>query len=111
MIVVKRALNQDPSHETNHQKKMIKKKTCKIDNFSNQQIAGIGEDQDFLSATTYLSDQVKNALESIKTKTKVVVVGGVLAHFSYVLSSRRKENGLVKNGRFPILGLLPLFQN
>ena len=52
----------------------FKKKTCKIDNFSNQQIAGIGEDQDFLSATTYLSDQVKNALESIKTKTKDVAI-------------------------------------
>ena len=53
---------------------LIKKNTCKIKNFSNQQIAGIGEDQDFLSATTYLSDQVKNALESIKTKTKDVAV-------------------------------------
>ena len=53
---------------------LIKKNNCKIKNFSNQQIAGIGEDQDFLSATTYLSDQVKNALESIKTKTKDVAV-------------------------------------
>ena len=52
----------------------FKKNTCKVNNFSNQQIAGIGEDQDFLSATTYLSDQVKNALESIKTKTKDVAV-------------------------------------
>ena len=51
-----------------------KKGVCKIDNFSNQQIAGIGEDQDFLSATTYLSDQVKNALDSIKTKTKDIAV-------------------------------------
>ena len=51
-----------------------KKNTCKIDNFTNQQIAGIGEDQDFLSATTYLSDQVKNALDSIKTKTKDVAI-------------------------------------
>ena len=52
----------------------FKKNTCKVNNFSNQQIAGIGEDQDFLSATTYLSDQVKNALESIKTKTRDVAV-------------------------------------
>ena len=51
-----------------------KKGICKIDNFSNQQIAGIGDDQDFLSATTYLSDQVKNALDSIKTKTKDIAV-------------------------------------
>ena len=52
----------------------FKKNICKVDNFSNQQIAGIGEDQDFLSATTYLSDQVKNALDSIKTKTKDVAI-------------------------------------
>ena len=36
----------------------FKKGICKVDNFSNQQIAGIGEDQDSLAATTYLSDQV-----------------------------------------------------
>ena len=52
----------------------LKKKQYKVDNFSNQQIAGIGEDQDLLSATTYLSDQVKNALDSIKTKTKDVAI-------------------------------------
>ena len=52
----------------------FKKNICKVNNFSNQQIAGIGDDQDFLSATTYLSDQVKNALESIKTKTKDVAI-------------------------------------
>ena len=52
----------------------FKKGVCKVDNFSNQQIAGIGDDQDFLSATTYLSDQVKNALDSIKTKTKDVAI-------------------------------------
>ena len=52
----------------------FKKGICKVDNFSNQQIAGIGDDQDFLSATTYLSDQVKNALDSIKTKTKDVAI-------------------------------------
>jgi len=52
----------------------FKKNVCKVDNFSNQQIAGIGDDQDFLSATTYLSDQVKNALDSIKTKTKDVAI-------------------------------------
>ena len=52
----------------------LKKNTYKVDNFSNQQIAGIGDDQDFLSATTYLSDQVKNTLNSIKTKTKDVAI-------------------------------------
>ena len=52
----------------------FKKDICKVDNFSNQQIAGIGDDQDFLSATTYLSDQVKNALDSIKTKTRDVAI-------------------------------------
>ena len=52
----------------------LKKKQYRVDNFSNQQIAGIGEDQDLLSATTYLSDQVKNALDSIKTKTKDVAI-------------------------------------
>ena len=52
----------------------FKKDVCKVDNFSNQQIAGIGDDQDFLSATTYLSDQVKNALDSIKTKTRDVAI-------------------------------------
>ena len=52
----------------------FKKDKCKINNFSNQQIAGIGDDQDFLSATTYLSDQVKNALDSIKTKTRDIAV-------------------------------------
>ena len=31
----------------------FKKNVCKVDNFSNQQIAGIGDDQDILSATTY----------------------------------------------------------
>lgn len=51
-----------------------KKNQAKLENFSNQQIAGIGEDQDFLSATTYLSDQVKNALDSIKTKTNDVAI-------------------------------------
>ena len=52
----------------------FKKDVCKLDNFSNQQIAGIGEDQDLLSATTYLSDQVKNALDSIKTKSLDVAI-------------------------------------
>ena len=52
----------------------LKKKQYKIENFSNQQIAGIGDDQDIFSATTYLSDQVKNALDSIKTKAKDVVI-------------------------------------
>ena len=52
----------------------FKKGVCKLENFSNQHIAGIGEDQDFFSATTYLSDQVKNALDSIKTKTRDVAI-------------------------------------
>ena len=52
----------------------FKKKQYKIENFSNQHISGIGDDQDIFSATTFLSDQVKNALDSIKTKTKDVVI-------------------------------------
>ena len=52
----------------------FKKNVCKLDNFSNQQIEGIGEDQDLLSATTYLSDQVKNAIDSIKTKSRDVAI-------------------------------------
>ena len=52
----------------------FKKKQYKIENFSNQHISGVGDDQDIFSATTFLSDQVKNALDSIKTKTKDVVI-------------------------------------
>ena len=52
----------------------LKKKQYKIENFSNQQISGVGDDQDIFSATTFLSDQVKNALDSVKTKTKDVVI-------------------------------------
>jgi len=46
----------------------------KVLNFSNQEIAGIGQDQDIYSAATYLSDQIKNAMSSIKTKTKNVAI-------------------------------------
>ena len=46
----------------------------KVLNFSNQEIAGIGQDQDIYSAATYLSDQVKNAMSSIKTKNKDVAI-------------------------------------
>ena len=51
-----------------------KKNVIKLDNFSNQELAGIGEDQDIFTATTYLSDQVKNSLDSIKTKTRDVAI-------------------------------------
>ena len=43
----------------------------KVLNFSNQEIAGIGQDQDIYSASTYLSDQIKNAMSSIKTKNNI----------------------------------------
>ena len=46
----------------------------KVLNFSNQEIAGIGQDQDIYSAATYLSDQIKNAMSSIKTKNKDVAI-------------------------------------
>ena len=46
----------------------------KVINFSNQEIAGIGQDQDIYSASTYLSDQIKNAMSSIKTKNKDVAI-------------------------------------
>ena len=46
----------------------------KVLNFSNQEIAGIGQDQDIYSASTYLSDQIKNAMSSIKTKNKDVSI-------------------------------------
>ena len=51
-----------------------KKNIIKLDNFSNQELAGIGEDQDIFTATTYLSDQVKNALDSVKTKATDVAI-------------------------------------
>ena len=51
-----------------------KKNITKLDNYSNQQLAGIGEDQDIFSATTYLSDQIKNALDSVKTKATDVAI-------------------------------------
>ena len=46
----------------------------KVLNFSNQEIAGIGQDQDIYSASTYLSDQIKNAMSSIETKNKDVAI-------------------------------------
>ena len=49
---------------------LIKKKgEYTVDQFSYQNIAGIGKDQDIFTASTYLSDQVKNALSSVKLKT------------------------------------------
>ena len=50
------------------------KSKWKVLNFSNQKIAGIGEEQDIYSASTYLSDQIKNAMSSIKTKNKDVAI-------------------------------------
>jgi len=46
----------------------------KVLNYSYQEIVGIGQDQDIYSATTYLSDQIKNAMSSIKTKSKDVAI-------------------------------------
>ena len=46
----------------------------KVINFSNQEISGIGQDQDIYSAATYLSDQVKNAMSSIKTNCRDVAI-------------------------------------
>ena len=42
--------------------------------YTYQQIAGIGKDQDIFSASTYLSDQVKNALDSINSKVTDVSI-------------------------------------
>ena len=46
----------------------------KVSNFSNQIIAGIDQDQDIYSASTDLSDQIKDAMSSIKTKNKDVAI-------------------------------------
>ena len=46
----------------------------KVLNFSNQEIAGVGQEQDIYSASTDLSDQIKNAMSSIKTKNKDVAI-------------------------------------
>ena len=51
-----------------------KKNSWKAKNYSYQQIAGIGEDQDIFTASSYLSDQVKNALDSVNSKTKDVSI-------------------------------------
>ena len=50
------------------------KGSWKVLNYSYQEIVGIGQDQDIYSATTYLSDQIKNAMSSIKTKSKDVAI-------------------------------------
>ena len=50
------------------------KSKWKVLNFSNQKIAGIGQEQDIYSASTDLSDQIKNAMSSIKTKNKDVAI-------------------------------------
>ena len=51
-----------------------KKGTYHLKEYSYQQIAGIGQDQDIFSASTYLSDQIKNSISSIKLKSKDVSV-------------------------------------
>ena len=53
---------------------VYKKKTWQVKDYTYQQIAGIGKDQDIYSASTYLSDQIKNCLDSIDTKTKDVAI-------------------------------------
>lgn len=45
-----------------------------VEQYSYQKIAGIGADQDIFTASTYLSDQIKNALSFVKLKSKDVAV-------------------------------------
>jgi len=52
----------------------LEKGKWKVLNFSSQEITGIGQDQDIYSASTDLSDQIKNAMSSIKTKNKDVAI-------------------------------------
>jgi Tfp pilus assembly PilM family ATPase len=47
-----------------------KKNTWLVNDYTYQKIAGIGKDQDIYSASTYLADQIKNVLDSIKIKSK-----------------------------------------
>jgi Tfp pilus assembly protein PilN len=53
---------------------IYKKKSWQAKEYSYQQIAGIGKDQDIFTASTYLADQVKNALDSVSSKTKDVAI-------------------------------------
>ena len=53
---------------------VFKKNAWQVKDFTYQQIAGIGKDQDIYSASTYLSDQIKNCLDDIDTKTKDVAI-------------------------------------
>ena len=53
---------------------VYKKKSWKAKEYSYQQIAGIGADQDIFTASTYLGDQVKNALDTIESKAKDAVI-------------------------------------
>jgi len=61
-------------HEIQLIELVYKKKIWQVKDYTYQQIAGIGKDQDIYSASTYLSDQVKNCLDSIDTKTKDVAI-------------------------------------
>jgi len=51
-----------------------KKEGYAIEEYSYQKINGIGQDQDIYSASTFLSDQIKNALSSIKLKSTDVAI-------------------------------------
>ena len=53
---------------------VFKKNAWQVKDFTYQQIAGIGKDQDIYSASTYLGDQIKNCLDDIDTKTKDVAI-------------------------------------
>ena len=53
---------------------IYKKKSWQVKDYIFQQIAGIGKDQDIYTASTYLSDQVKNALSSINSKATDVAI-------------------------------------
>ena len=53
---------------------IYKKKTWQVKNYNYQKIEGIGKDQDIYSASTYLSDQIKNCLDDLGSKAKDVAI-------------------------------------
>ena len=53
---------------------IYKKKAWHVKDYTYQKIAGIGKDQDIYTASTYLSDQIKNCLDSINSKAKDVAI-------------------------------------
>lgn len=53
---------------------VFKKGSWLVNGYTYQQIAGIGKDQDIYTASTYLSDQLKNVLDSVNSKAKDAVI-------------------------------------